>query len=196
MGSGYFPTSIINLKRVHIPHRFILSVQGHIEEALKRSYVDGIMFSDMGHGHFLIPEERFEEAYKDLNLREAHTMYLSDPEIRVLYHTAENIRAARHFEKRYIVYDDPYLGWRYYTRNLVADNIPGRRMEIHLHKDSSSYNTLVSVPGYHKMYSFNLSANKSACFPFRVEGKTYSFDLSFEDVYDPVEFQLDFGYGS
>ena len=172
-------------KEIYLPHRFILSVQGHIERALEGYYVDGIMRSDMGHGHFLMPNEKYNRVYSQMTAYRKLERYLDDPDIRIVYHTAEQFQMAEHLDNgTYLVSKDHYLRWRYYTRNLVGDNVPGRSLEIFLVKDPFSYNSIYKddVPEYYWRYGFSLSANKASCFPFKHKGKTYYFDLSFNSL--------------
>ena len=149
------------------------------------------MFSDMGHGHFLMPNKKYNRVYSQMTGYRKLKMYLDDPDMRIAYHTAEKFKMAERLDNgAYLVSKDRYFGWRYYTRNLVGDNIPARRLEIFLANpnDPFAYNTMNAsdVPGYYWGHGFNLSANKAACFPFKHKGKTYYFDLSFNDLtFDP-----------
>lgn len=168
-------------RSIYISKRFIRSVIRHVEIALQRGYADAIMFSDMGHNHFNIPEERYKEIYSGMeDYGRQYEMYFADPTLLMAYHTAEQLETAvRDEDRNLIVSNDRHMGWRYYTRNLVGDNDPRKRPEIYLEREFV-YNTIKSIPGYKWGAGIDLSANKSGCFPFRYEGKTYYFDISLE----------------
>ena len=51
---------------VPVPPQFIENIRHHVEISLKRKYADAVIFSDMGHSHFLIPQEIYDEKYKML----------------------------------------------------------------------------------------------------------------------------------
>ncbi len=168
-------------RSLYVAKRFIRSVTRHIEIALKQGYVDAVMFSDMGHNHFNILMERYKKVYLGMkDYGRQYEMYLADPTLLMAYHTAEQLETAkRNEEGKLTVSNDRHMGWRYYTRNLVGDNDPRKRPEIYLER-KFVYNTIKDIPGYRWGAGIDLSANKSACFPFKHKGKTYYFDISFE----------------
>src|SRR3989344_2187755 len=48
---------------VPVALRFLRGVQTHIEEALRLKYVDAIIFSDMGHSHFFMPDDVYQARF-------------------------------------------------------------------------------------------------------------------------------------
>lgn len=167
---------------VVLSERLIDSVRDHLELALQREYADFAFFSDMGHSHLFIPEARWSERYEPLGSHERATFYtqiFDDPELRVLYHTAEQLRQ---LDDDGNLLADRYLQWRYFTRNVVGDNRGGRTIEIA--KDlTEKANTVRDLEGHHFFGAgFNVSASKDGCFPFTVAGQTAYFDLSLSDL--------------
>lgn len=167
---------------VILSRRLIDSVRGHIERALALGYADFVFFPDMGHSHLFIPQDRWDEAYAGFEvsaLSSMRTALLDDPELRVLYHTAEQLTLV---DEAGEIKKDRYLMWRYFTRNPVGDNRGGGRLE--LARDlSTAMNTVRKFPGHHYYSSgFNVSANAKGCFPFVHDGQVRYFDLSLFDL--------------
>ncbi len=166
---------------VVLPRRFVESIRRHIETALKLGYAEFIFFPDMGHNHFFIPRERYEAIYAPYDVPEFSEMYakmIDDPELMVLYHTAEQLRM--HEDK--VLLTDRQVQWRYYTRNLVGDN-NGLGHLVVLHDFSTFANTARSYPGHRYFGSgVNVSASQNACFPYVHNGEVRYFDLSFKDL--------------
>lgn len=167
---------------VVLSKRLIQNVRRHIEEALERSYVQNIFFPDMGHSHFFIPSKSWKEKYNNYPINQFAQMYsdlLNDPELKVLYHTAEQLKM---LDEKQQVLPDRETQWRFYTRNLVGDNSGLGRLEIHRNLEQSA-NTVRDAEGYEYWGSgFNVSASKDGCFPYSYKGKTYYFDLSLYDL--------------
>jgi hypothetical protein len=161
-----------------LPPRLIRSVRAHIEKALARGYVDFVFFPDMGHSHFFIPEQHWEERYAGRPVSEFGARYsemFDDPELKILYHTAEQLRF---MDASGDLLSDRHTQWRFYTRNPVGDNRGLGLLEIH-HDPTHSHNTLRTYEG-HRYYGagFYVSASERGCFPFVHQGTTYYYDLS------------------
>src|SRR5690554_3614028 len=62
-------------KEVKLTDKFIKSVRLHVEQALKRKYVDAIIFSDMGHSHFFIPQSYYDNELEDFPIHGNHLFY-------------------------------------------------------------------------------------------------------------------------
>lgn len=168
--------------RVTLSRRLVVSVRRHIETALERRYAEHVFFPDMGHSHFFIPESRWQEAYAGTpvaGMSDMYTQLLDDPELRVLYHTAEQLQT--HDDQEEIL-PDPELQWRYYTRNPIGGNTGDGRLDIH--RDLSSRGNTVRHYEGHKFFSagFSVSASADGCFPYSFGGQTYYFDLSLFDL--------------
>jgi len=164
-----------------LPARIVKSVSRHIETALARNYADAIFFPDMGHTHFFIPDERWATAYQGMPVAETakrYTKFFEDPELRVLYHTAEQLKTRNESGPL----PDRKLQWRFFTRSLVGDNRGLGFLEPH-HDPSNVANTVKSFEG-HRYYGagFNLSANERGCFHFSHRGQTFHFDISLKDI--------------
>lgn len=167
-------------KEVRLTENLIKSVRAHIENALKRRYVDAIIFSDMGHSHFFIPQKFYDEVLSPIPISENHRRYekmLAHEEIKILYHTAEQLKMHENSE----LAEDRHVQWRFFTRNLVGDNRAQGHLEL-LHNETHSHNT-ASANSYDSGYrywgaGFYVSASKDGCFPYVHEGETYYFDLN------------------
>lgn len=160
---------------VPISERFIGSVRTHIEKGLERRYAQAVFMSDMGHSHFLIPNDKYQAIYKEKSRSEVYQSIFDDPDVRILYHTAERMK----FDD-----SDPHMGWRKNTRNLVGENRPGGDVFVAPGYDDKSH-TLREMDGYTWFSAgFNISASKDGCFPFLDHGRSLNFDLSLYDVQD------------
>jgi hypothetical protein len=163
-----------------VPARFIESIRAHIENALRRKYVDAIIFPDMGHSHYFIPQDFFNREIAPLSTSErarGYELMMNHPGLKVLYHTAEQLTV--HDEDKKLL-DDRVLQWRFYTRNLVGDNERLGKMEL-LHAETHSHNTAHDYdPGYRYWGAgFYVSVSKDGCFPFTRNAETQYFDINF-----------------
>lgn len=171
------------IQNVRLTPEFILSVRRHIEEALRLGYVDEIIFSDMGHSHFFVPKEFYDEHLGPLPVTEKDKMYelmLAYPGLKVLYHTAEQLSM---LDQNRDLADDRRLQWRFFTRNLVGDNKGQGRLEL-VHAEEHQYNTAHDYqPGYHYYGAgYYITANRDGCFAYTHEGETKYFDLNLEGM--------------
>ncbi len=176
-----------------MPRRVVENVRMHIEKALARGYADFIFFPDMGHSHYFIPMDTYQSVYAPYSVSEHTTMLerlLDDPELKVLYHTAEQLQQ---LDEDKNLLPDRHLQWRFFTRNVVGDNDWNGRIDL-LHEPESAANTSHDLEGhYYYGAGFYISAVAEGCFPYVHEGKVYYFDISFTDM--PYETTDDFmGY--
>jgi len=166
---------------VVLPKRLIENVRRHIEKALLRGYAEYVFFPDMGHAHLFYPKELWAAEYAGTPASELSAMYsrlFDDPELRVLYHTAEQLKTLDDNDE---LLNDRHLRWRFFTRNVVGDNAYLSRLDL-LHDPSHAANTSRKMPGYRYNGSgFAISANKDGCFPYVADGVTYWFDFSLSD---------------
>jgi len=166
---------------VVLPRRLIENVRRHIEKALSRGYAEYVFFPDMGHAHLFYPKDLWAAEYGSTPAAELSAMYsrlFDDPELLVLYHTAEQLQTRDENDE---LLNDRHLRWRFFTRNLVGDNAYLSRLDI-LHAPDHTANTSRKLPGYRYNGSgFGISANKDGCFPYVVDGVTYWFDFSLSD---------------
>lgn len=170
-------------QKILLSERFIKSVIGHIENGLKRNYVEAIIFPDMGHSHLFVDEEFYNKFVKDIPVKEGHKRYelmLNHPETRFLYHTAEQLAMKN---EDGTIKDDRHLQWRFFTRNLVGHNKNQGKIEL-LHQEDHNYNTARSYDKGFRYWGagFNISATKNGCFSYQHNGQTYYFDLSLKDL--------------
>lgn len=173
-------------KLVKLSDSFIKSVISHVENALKRNYVDSIIFPDMGHSHLFIDQKFYDEVLSDIPVKEQHKRYelmLAHPKTKFLYHTAEQLEMTYENdlgEKKLI--DNRHLQWRFYTRNLIGDNQSGK-LEL-VHNESHGHNTARSYEEGYRYWGagFNISATKKGCFSYQKDGETFYFDMSLKDL--------------
>lgn len=167
---------------VELPLSFVEQVAMHIRSAFAEKVIDGVFFSDMGHSHFYFPAEKYQEIYFPIPITQASRMYESffkDPDLRVLYHTAEQLRL---LDENNQPLQDERLLFRLKTRNLVGRNDGSSRLE-YWQAPGTINNTVNEVEGYDSWSSgFNISSNQNGCFSFEAGGKNLSFDLSLYDL--------------
>lgn len=160
----------------------IESISAHISLALKRNYAQFAFFPDMGHSHFYIPKDVWNKKYKDLAPATGLYAALSNErQLKMLYHTAEQL-VIRDSNK--VMPLDPWLQWRYYSRNIMGQNRgASSSLEVLLQPDLQAYNTVKEYDDY-ASYSagFYLQAHQNGCFSFQAaDGKTLYFDVSFDE---------------
>jgi hypothetical protein len=168
---------------IKLTERFLESVQGHIEEGLKRKYVDAIIFPDMGHSHLFVDQKFYNQVVREIPIKQNDKRYelmLNHPETRFLYHTAEQMKAKDENGK---LLEDRHIQWRFYTRNLVGHNKAQGKIEL-LHNEGHSHNTARDYDEGFRYWGagFNISATKNGCFAFVDKGVTKYFDLSLKDL--------------
>jgi len=174
-------------KVVNISERFITSVTSHIETALESKHVDYIFFSDMGHSHLYIDKDLYENKIVKLEVKqkkERIELMLNHPKTKFLYHTAEQLEM---LDEEKVLLDDRKLQWRFFTRNIMGDNLSSKRLEV-IHAHDNTHNTAspkhyVHKDKYHYWSSgFALSASSNGCFAYKNKGETFYFDISLYDV--------------
>lgn len=170
-------------QKVKLSDRFIKSVIKHVEEGLKRGYIDSLIFPDMGHSHLFVDREFYENKVKSIPVKETHRKYelmLNHPETRFLYHTAEQLSMVN--EDRSLK-DDRKLQWRFFTRNLVGGNKALGKIEL-LHNEEHQHNTARDYDEGYRYWGagYYIHGTKKGCFSYQREGKTFYFDLSLKSL--------------
>lgn len=155
-------------KTLPIPHRFIESLTRQMETALERGYADFLFYSDMGHAHLYMPDSG-DTTTENL----AH--HLEQAELTFLYHTAELFVLRENFKGE--LTRDPWLQWRYYSRNFVAQNDVSDNLTVLFAKDAS-YNTVRDLQDHTSVSTVYMSASRNGCFPLQYKGETIYFDLT------------------
>lgn len=175
-----------------LPEKFVEQVVKHIEGGFRQDIVDAVFFPDMGHSHLMIPQDRYDKVYEPYEVSEFSRLYealFSDPTVKVLYHTAEQLKMRGQDGQ---VLPDPQLQHRFKTRNLIGTN-DGSSEVTYVINPNSNANTSDGLPGYRWWGAgFNLSANQNGCFTYEVRGQKFNFDISMYDLgmdpNEPVDF--------
>lgn len=177
-------------QKMVVPDQILKSVRAHIESALKREYVDAIIFPDMGHSHYFIPQDFYDSEIGPLSSSEkalAYEKMLSHEGLKVLYHTAEQLKMIDPDDEENKLIVDRKIQWRFYTRNIVGDNKGQGHLDI-VHNEEHSHNTARSYEKGYKYWGggFYISASKDGCFKYTKDGEAYYFDMNFTGLaYDP-----------
>jgi hypothetical protein len=186
-GKYYLPNQYPENSVAEVPAAFIKNITAHVEEALLHKFADYIFFSDMGHSHFYVPLKDWDKL-KDLSPLESAKLYegfFRSSGLRIMYHTAEQLKIKEGPRENASLPRDQFLLWRYFTRNLFGRNNGSRDLVTFFAWDNDNYNTYrADLEGYY-YYSagFNISANKNGCFPFKKpDGTIEYFDLSLFDL--------------
>ena len=170
---------------IPLTENFIINVMMHIEMALEQKYADYIHFADMGHSHVFIPIKYYEQEIINTANSEIYNKILNHKESKFIYHTAERLKMIKdRVQGEQITFlDDNYLKHRYLTRNIIGNNKQVQSLEVvQVDNLKETYNTVRSLENYKWWGSgYSIRSNKKACFPYKKAGKTYYFDISFED---------------
>lgn len=176
-----FPYSISqNTEKIKLTENFIINVILHIQNALNQHYADYINFSDMGHSHFLIPQDYYKKEIQSIsshNGAEQYEKMLAFEETKFIYHTAEQLKLV---EEDLSLPQDLYLRHRYLTRNIIGKNDQsGELTVVQVENLKKEYNTVRRLDG-HRWWSggFYISSHHQGCFPYKKGANTYYFDIS------------------
>lgn len=160
---------------VSFPEPTARAVATHMEEAFRRGFAVYPFFSDMGHGHLMLPNAmaaalgRKKEAGKlsdGAYLAEA----LARPELRVLYHAAEQLKFANGSVPI------PELNFLREHRNIVGSlERPRELTTINL---GGVPNTAGAPEGWAMVGMFYVSASREGCIPIQYADTTLFLDFS------------------
>lgn len=156
---------------------FLQSIARHVELAHERGYVDFLFYPDMGHGHFFIPETDWRELEKISDASARYEKILRLRGLKVLYHTAELVLLKGDDPIHGPLPTDPWLAWRYYSRNILADNQGGENLAV-LYAPNAVYNTVREVAGHVERPGIFISASRDGCFSYLKGGAIHHFDLT------------------
>ena len=160
---------------------FVKAVARHIERAFELDYIDAVFFPDMGHSHILVPDSLWASKYSKYPVPKMSELYrdmLSDPRLKIFYHTAEQLKM---LEDGQLVADER-VRFRHKTRNIAGPITPDAELTVYQNPESAA-NTVHGAPGHHWWGAgFNFSAQKDGCFVYRAGGKEYRFDISLYDL--------------
>ena len=147
-----------------VPTHLFTQLTTHIEQALSLGYADQIIYADMGHVHILMPE--------------GATLNFDSPELKFLYHTAELLRLKDGSILTGTLRTEPWLAWRYHSRNFIASNFRPSQLTV-LFERSESYNTVRRIEGYREVQTLYFTSNQQGCFRYQKGSESLGFDINF-----------------
>lgn len=171
------------IKKVKLSEQFLRSVTRHIEVSLKNKFANFIFFPDMGHSHLYFAEDHWASHYLPVpdakQYNQHYEKMLNDPNMRALYHTAEQLRTKDKATGKFYNSD---MEFRFWNRNPVGDNTVPDTMTIYTNPTHSA-NTVSEIKGYYLWSAgYNISSSKDGCFAYYSNGKTLFFDISLYDL--------------
>ena len=165
---------------IKLEDRFLQAIMRHIEHALNSRHADYIFPADMGHGHFLIPDDVWDKKiqphlgadnFDQLVFREL----TQNKNVRILYHTAEMFLTLGDISLLETLSD--HEKQRNLNRNLVGHFDTLGKTEVKIRTAASP--VVSSIEGYTKLaQDIDISASKDSCFPFLYRDKIHFFDIS------------------
>ncbi|MCC6137579.1 MAG: hypothetical protein IT287_03035 [Bdellovibrionaceae bacterium] len=150
-----------------LPQTLISAVASHITQALENKYAEAVFYPDMGHVHILAPAQNYETLKSGLNRKD----------LLFLYHTAELIQMKSNTKAGGSLVENPWLQWRYYSRNFIGTLDPLQKVTV-VYSNDSYYNTVRFIPGYNEIETLYLSAHHEGCFSYKSRMQTLNFDIS------------------
>lgn len=162
-------------KKIGVPDKLLNEIKRHITEMLKAGAARYIFDLDTGHGHLALPKNTIERYWKKYNAWELLDAAFRNPNLAVLYHTAEHLKVAE---------SDPadVKDWLA-KRNVLAkfDGSPNKILKPMKNGTGRGVDPpLDSFGGI----DFSVHKNGNLFLYVRSEdGRTYSllFDISFDD---------------
>lgn len=162
---------------IRVDASFIRHLSEQMAVALDNGYADFLFYPDMGHVHLYAShaDARELDAIADENAR--FEAMLRMPTLITLFHTAEllRLRLGDWFDGPLV--DDPWLRWRYYSRNFLAENQDGKTPQVIFAKDPR-YNTVRSIEGFSMRNSLYFSGSQDGCFAVTTKQGVLYFDLA------------------
>ncbi len=158
-------------QNIKIPNAFTQNVIRKIEAALTNNYADFVYYADLGHFHILIS---LEESTNSKNLQSA----LESPQTKFLFHTAELFQFREGDFLSGSFTQDPWMQWRYYSRNFVAVNDSSDNLTVLFAPPPAIYNTVRNLPGFQEVGTLYFSTNKNGCFQFQHKDQQLKLDMT------------------
>lgn len=182
-----FKKSDKEVQYAEVPEVFISSLISQIEYVLDNDYVDYINFSDMGHSHFFIPLDFYNEELSTYSYANEKAKFfevlMGEKEVLSLYHTAEQLKF---FDKRgdKLPIAERYIQKRFYTRNLLAKNDGSKNGQFLFNLDASAQASTHYRPDSYRYWGSGISFNSThnGCFSYEHDGQVFYFDISAKDV--------------
>lgn len=168
---------------VKLPPKFTDGLGTHLTKSLQNRYVDGIIYSDMGHVHLLLPSDEWKKIKDENSLQAARLeKALTSPNLKALYHTAEMVQLKEGDFAKGSFPQDAWKLWRYFSRNLLASFDEESPLEVIWAGAKPIYNTVRTIPEMTEFSTLYFSANHNGCIPFSsAEGISF-FDLTADSI--------------
>lgn len=170
---------------VSFPQKTAKAVVVHMETAFKKGYAIYPFFSDMGHGHLMLPDGEAAKIGllsngKESSDAERLEAILSHPELKILYHAAEQLKYS---EKGKPIKELDFLRKH---RNIIGSI--ARPTELETVDLGGVPNTAGAPKGMSTVGMFYMSAANRACIPIRYGKGSLFLDFSFMgSSYDPKQ---------
>ena len=166
----------------HVDSAFAANVSNHIKQSLKKGLSFYPFFSDMGHGHFLIPRKTYRRiktsSFSSQATANFYQSMTSNPDVKLLYHVGEQLQFFKKPRLRKSFLSEKIRSY-YTTRNFVAYQ-KGETTQIEvLKRENDSKLTINEYPKHLYYGAFYFHANHQGCFSTEMHGKKIYFDISF-----------------
>jgi hypothetical protein len=171
-GQKEFPASYQG-KAFQAPCSFITETIRHLKAMLEDGAARYLFPLDADHAHLAIPTELAQTKYRNLPAGELLTNILQEPQLVALYHTAEHLTIF-----------DPITGIQsqakdWHAKRNVLGFFDGRPNKIlPPNPDGSGHDKL---DRYENVGSIHFLAHRLGEIVFSIDGKSVSFDLSFDE---------------
>jgi|GEM_PF-4092125 len=165
-----FITPITEDLKLKVPNQILFAIQSHINHAIQSKNADFVFFSDLGHGHFFVPQQTDLK----LALPDLFGKVTAGATTQILYHMAE------HLDLRPETRLSQKLEGRFLNRNAVG-GADGSVKYVAAPDRTEFHNTLRTIDGHIEVPSFvvYMKAHRDGCFQYKEGKTTRSFDIRF-----------------
>jgi len=142
---------------IDFPASIVTSIVAHIHQAIEQGYAQFPIFSDMGHGHLYLPQNKAQSLLSSSSPSDRWHSLLADPDLVILYHTRENYDLQE-------ASTDPQIAHYNNTRNLLGSINSDPHVSV-LAGPGGIPNTARIIEGYSSVGAIYFSATHKGCFP-------------------------------
>ncbi len=174
------------------PTKVISAILSHIDWTIGNGFAEFPFFSDMGHGHFYLPQEKIHLLPSpQLNALERWRLILNDPELMILYHVREKYdyrpwsavpHGAPHATPQTEPeIDDPQISFWRLHRNIFASMNSSKNIQV-IAGPGGEANTASRILGYGAVATVHFSMAKNGCIPFMYKNRINHLDFSLQGL--------------